>query len=238
MSKRPDSFIVLHVATLPKQLKNGFFYHVYNRGVEKRKIFLDNSYYQRFLTTLNHYQFEQKIRLSIFLTSPKEERERLNPAEQIRSKLVQVLCLCLMPNHFHLVLKQLVEGGISKFMNDISNSYARYFNTRTRRVGPLFQGRFKAKLIDSQESFLQVTRYIHLNPLELHPVGVKAERARFLRNYPYSSYQVFLNQAKIFGPSQNREIQPLINSAQSYREFVESKIGGDPSSGIEPLILE
>lgn len=227
--------------TVPKVLITEGIYHVFNRGVEKRIIFPDSSYYERFLTTLDYYQKERQLKLS----SLKENVISKMISNERAKEIASVLCFCLMPNHFHLVLKQLVSGGISKFMNDISNSYTRYLNTRTERVGPLFQGTFKAKALESDESFLQATRYIHLNPTgllpNLHPEGGKLEKrkiAKFLENYPYSSYGVYLRKSEKRGPCERHRINNLLNTGSDYREFAESKIGQDASLGIENLIIE
>lgn len=215
--------------TIPKLLRTGYYYHIFNRGVEKRRIFLDDSYYQRFTKTLDYYQRSQPIKLSSHL----QETERLESVGD-GPRLVSILCYCLMPNHYHLVLKQLEDGGITKFMNDIANSYTRYFNTRLKRSGHLFQGGFKSKLIDSEESFLQVSRYIHLNPHELHPEGGKL----FIKNYPYSSYKLFLGRTKKYGPCLREDVDELINSSNEYQKFVESKVGLKSETGIENLVFE
>lgn len=78
---------------------------------------------------------------------------------------LEIISYCLMPNHFHLLVKQVIDHGIVKCLNNFSNSYTRYFNIRHDRVGPLFQGRFKAVRIETDEQLLQVSRYIHLNPV-------------------------------------------------------------------------
>lgn len=215
--------------TIPKLLKTGSCYHIFNRGVEKREIFLDDSYYRRFTETVNYYQRAQPIKLSFHLKETEQPGSENNG-----KKLVSILCFCLMPNHYHLILKQLDDNGITKFMNDISNSYTRYFNTRLKRSGHLFQGSFKSKLIGSEESFLQVSRYIHLNPQDIHPEGGK----QFIEAYPYSSYRLFLGHVNKFGPTLREDVIEYINSAKEYQEFVESKIGLKPGTGIENLILE
>ena len=126
-------------------------------------------------------------------------------------------------------------------MNDVGNSYARYFNTRNERIGPLFQSRFKAKLIENEESFLQLSRYIHLNPLgskATHPAGEKNSLISALEGYHYSSYNFFINGNEEFGLCERSAIEEYIKNPKSYKEFVESKINQDPSLGIESLILE
>lgn len=126
-------------------------------------------------------------------------------------------------------------------MNDVGNSYARYFNTRNERLGPLFQSRFKAKLIENEESFLQVSRYIHLNPLGFeatHPAGEKNSLISALEGYHYSSYNLFINGNEKFSLCERSAIEEYTKNPKSYKEFVESKINQDPSLGIESLILE
>lgn len=211
-------------------------YHIYNRGVEKRTIFLDKSYYQHFLETLAFYRQEQNQRLSYHLSYHLKGAHLLQSPRKEERRLVTVLAYCLIPNHFHLVLRQLADGGISKFASLILNSYTKYFNTRLERVGPLFQGTFKAKLIETTESFLQVTRYIHLNVLELYPSHLEGER--FLRDYPYSSYKIFIGAEEKNPLCQRSEILDLAGNLNSYQTFVESKINGDHRIGIEDLVLE
>jgi len=166
-------------------LENGF-YHVYNRGVEKRTIFLDDQDFRVFLHLLKTYLSPQPdttqkqhpltvltgfnpVRLRLFQTLPHE---------------VDLLTFCLMPNHFHLLAMQKTLDGITKLLRRVSTTYSMYFNRRYKRVGHLFQGVFKAVLIQEDSYLLHLSRYIHLNPAELtgsNPV-----------NYPYSSYSYYL----------------------------------------------
>lgn len=158
---------------------NHNFYHIFNRGVEKRFIFLSNDDYERFFQTIYYYQFSgpkprfsthRRFRFKDFYKNP---------------KIVEVICYCFMPNHFHLLIRQVKDGGIVEFMSKILNSYTKYFNTRHKRIGSLFQGQFKAVAIDSDEQLLHVSRYIHLNPFV-------AELTKNLDNFSYSSYQEFI----------------------------------------------
>lgn len=224
----------------PKLLKTGSIYHVFNRGVEKRVIFPDKSYYQHFLTTLSYYKDDQPERLS--LSAYLDNKQRIQP--KVKKHIVSILCYCLMPNHFHLVLKQLADNGISRYMNNIANSYTRYLNTRLARTGHLFQGSFKSKLIETESSFLQVTRYIHLNPLDpfLYPEGEKAmgikPTEKLLREYSYSSYKAYLGKETAYSICDRSEIQELIGTPNDYRNFVRSKLSQDTRLGIENLILD
>lgn len=160
---------------------NGCFYHIYNRGVEKRKIFMDKWDHLRFLETLDFYRkAPTPMKLSDFRRGVVKFKKIENQTE-----LVRIYCFCLMPNHFHLLIQQLADGGISEFLRRVADSYTRYFNTKYKRVGSLFQGRFKAKLIETDEYLLQVSKYIHRNTFPL-PMWEG-------RVYPYSSYPYYLS---------------------------------------------
>ncbi len=162
----------------------GEFYHLYNRGVEKRKIFLDKWDYLRFLETLDFYR---KTPLPMKLSDFRRGVIKLKKIDR-QLELVQIFCYCLMPNHFHLLVKQLQDNGVSEFINKVSNSYTRYFNTKYKRVGSLFQGVFKAKLVETDEYLLQLSKYIHRNPFPLD--GWEG------RVYSYSSYGYYLSGQK------------------------------------------
>src|SRR3989338_4038652 len=124
---------------------NGNYYHIYNRGVEKRNIFMGRRDYQQFLLTMDFYH---KNPLPAKLSDFKRGIEKAKKIEN-QIDLVGIYSYCLMPNHFHILLKQNVDGGITKFLRKFANSYTSYFNTKYDRIGPLFQGTFKAKLIEN-----------------------------------------------------------------------------------------
>src|SRR3990167_6525008 len=156
-------------------LATGEVYHVYNRGVEKRNIFLTNRDHRRCLETILYYQ--QKGSTISFSKQHRGFLEEINNLQN--DKLVEIICYTLMPNHIHLILKQIEDNGISIFMSKFADSYAKYFNTKHKRVGPLFQGQFKAKLIESDEQLVHTNRYIVLNPLV-------AKICKSLEDYPWS----------------------------------------------------
>jgi len=164
-------------------IENGF-YHIYNRGVAKQNIFEDENDYTAFLHLLKYYLSPPNE----ILVHPLWESGLFKPV-RMRAlanlhKEIELLCYCLMPNHFHLVVKQITRNGMTNLMRAISTCYAMNFNKKYDRVGYLFQGRYKAALIDNENYLLHLSRYIHQNPSELtgtDPV-----------NWPYSSYQYFL----------------------------------------------
>lgn len=207
--------------TPKRKFYTGEIYHIYNRGVEKREIFLDHSYYLRFFQTLDYYRHKRFIRLSFRL----KEIKTLEASKK-GELLVKLFGYCLMPNHFHLLIKQNAASGISKYLNDLSNSFARYFNIRNVRTGPLFQSPFKAKPIETWESFLQVSRYIHLNPVELfhlHPSGAIWD---FLVNYPYSSLRDYVKREES-SLTDLKALNDLDIDLNNYSEFVKGGLSLD-----------
>lgn len=187
-------------------LVNDGIYHVYNRGVEKRLIFIIDRDYQRFLETLYYYQFQgPKPRFST------HQRFKIKDYSN-NPKIISVMAYCLMPTHFHLILKQLKDNGITEFIGKVCNSYTKYFNTKHGRIGPLLQGEFKTVLVESNEQLLQLSRYIHLNPY-------MSEVTNDLRSYPYSSYQSFIGNMldKLSDPEL---VLSLFKSKRDYQGFV------------------
>lgn len=143
------------------------FYHVYNRGVARQPTFLTKWDYQQTILALSYYRFiNPPLKLSRFKELSYEQRQKyFSDLEGMGDKLVDIISFVLMPNHFHFLLKQAADGGISKFLSQVTNSYTRYFNTKHKRVGPLFQGTFKAVHVETDEQLIHLSRYIHLNPL-------------------------------------------------------------------------
>ena len=166
----------------------GEFYHVYNRGVEKRPIFSDRNDRERFLRLL-------------FIANSTEPFDFREIADKKYSEidrgelLVAIGAYCLMPNHFHLLIREIVPAGISLFMGKLATGYSMYFNKRHGRVGPLFQGRFKAQHVEKDTHLKYLFAYIHLNPVKIidphwkeSGIRDKARAKQYLNEYRYSSY--------------------------------------------------
>ena len=169
-------------------MSSGQTYHTFNVGVEKRPTFTDKKEYKRALLTLDYYRFDEvSISLSEVLKLNLEERELFLSEIRKKKKIVDIFGYCFMPNHFHFLLKQLVDGGISTFVGNFSNSYTKYFNKKNGRMGHLFQGVFKAVRIENDEQLIHVLRYIHINPI-VSSVIYQAD----LEKYPYSSFCEYL----------------------------------------------
>lgn len=164
-------------------------YHLINRGVAKQPIFSRIWDYKRASDLINYYRFEKpKICYSHFRRLRQVDKEVFwKNLKKICEPLVEIIAYCLMPNHFHLLIRQLKEKGISTFMGNFQNAYVRFFNRRYKRIGPLFQSVFKAVRMEDDEQLLHVTRYVHLNPSSSYLVGIKD-----LEKYQWSSLSDYL----------------------------------------------
>lgn len=164
-------------------------YHVFNRGIDRRTTFSGKREFERGYQALLFYRFVRPpLRLSYFLSLGPDKRNQTLSQMEKGEQLIDVLAYCLMPNHVHLVLRQLFDEGISTYLSNIQNSYTRYFNTRHRRVGPLFLDQFKAKRVETDEQLHHLIRYVHLNPFT--SFLVKGQDA--LVDYPWSSFPEYL----------------------------------------------
>ena len=192
-------------------LENGY-YHLYNRGVEKRKIFLDRQDYNVFLSYLNDYLTPKDTELlyaqiSDLRTSPEEKAtaRKLLRMNNFEGDLT-MLAYCLMPNHFHFFIKQHNPNTIDKFMNSLGTRYTMYFNKKYERVGSLYQGVYKAAPILEETHYLHLSRYIHKQAYKTQPCSydeylrkkitawVKPDEILnfFSKTHPYLSYEAFV----------------------------------------------
>lgn len=169
----------------------GEFYHLYNRGTDKRVIFNDKDDYLRFLHLLHLTNNTERINVRDL----SKDDDDLFTAE-VTQRLVAIGAYCLMPNHYHLLVTPVVEDGLSLFIQKLSTSYSMYFNKKYERTGTLFEGKFKSQLVDDDRYLKYLFSYIHLNPVKLiqkdwKEAGLKDRKATeaFLSEYEYSSYQ-------------------------------------------------
>ena len=195
-------------------------YHVYNRSIEEVKIFTDNNEYMRFKNAIRFYRIQQPhIKFSDFIGRPSKPH-RPGGVDWHRfidkKKLVEIIAYCIMPTHFHMVLLQLENNGIATFINNILNSYTRYYNTKHERKGPLWEGPTKKVLIEKDSYMLHLTRYIHLNPVTAYLVNRPDE-------WSASSYNEYLLNI----PASERicNCYQFLNIApDAYKKFVEDGI--------------
>jgi putative transposase len=144
-------------------LITGEYYHIYNRGVDKRDIFMNKGDLNRFILSIKEFNTKNPIRSIRENEKYKSDLDRLKNVDN--NGLVSISCYCLNPNHFHFIIKQKIEGGISEFFKRLLGGYTKYFNKIHNRNGSLFQGRFKSKLIKDNQYFLKIRPYVNINYL-------------------------------------------------------------------------
>lgn len=171
------------------------YYHVYNRGVEKRPIFLDDQDYSVFLGLLKRY-----------ITGVNESKTNRYKVESMANKL-DLLAYCLMPNHFHLLFYQKNDIGVSEIMRRLSTGYVMYFNHKYKRVGALFQGNYKASRINAEDYLHHISRYIHMNPEDYE-------------KWPYSSLKYYSTDEQNLWLNTQRLLDLFDGSKKQYMNFV------------------
>lgn len=191
---------------------NGEFYHVYNRGVDKRNIFADSYDLHRFFQSMDEFNVAEPIG-SIY------EASFLDPtvtSKRKRKRLVKIIAYCLNPNHHHFILQQVRENGVSEFMKRLAGGYTWYFNNKHKRSGSLFQGTFKAKHINSNEYLLHLSAYVNLNH-RVHQLGgltAKLTKASW-DEYASNSSESFCEKKIILDQFSNR---------RDYKKFAEDSL--------------
>jgi putative transposase len=181
----------------------GHYYHIYNRGVNRKEIFACNENYRFLLRRINQF---------------------------VHGYAVRFIAYCLMPNHYHFLLRVESDGAISPFIQRLFNSYTQAFNRQQRRSGTLFEGRPKSKLVDDEKYVLHLARYIHLNPVRKglvdHP-----------RDWPYSNYRewVGIRAGKLYDPE---FVQAYFPNPKLYEDFVLSEISAGLETQLSKYYLE
>lgn len=222
-----------------KQYLEDSFYHIYNRGVEKRTIFIDHQDYAVFLNYLKEYlspKNEQELqkKLSDPNTSYKEKDKilKLLRLNNFANEII-LLAYCLMPNHFHFFIKQKGSQSIDKFMNSLGTRYTMYFNKRYKRVGSLYQGVYKAVLITTEGQFIYLSKYIHKQALASQGQALQDQA---LQDQP-SSYFEYIGKRNTewVKPKEVLAYFLKINPTLSYQSFVN---GQEDQDIIKDIILE
>ena len=177
---------------MPKRkipITTGEFYHIYNRGLTDVSMFSSKALNARAVSTVAYYQFsDRNTKFSDFIQQNITDQHALWDQRIDHSKkLVDILAYTLMPNHFHFLVREKTESGVGKFISSFASSYTQFYNRSHNRRGPIFEGRFKAKLINSDTHLLHISRYIHLNPYSSGLINSYNELLR----YPWSSFHVY-----------------------------------------------
>ncbi len=207
-------------------------YHVFNRSVGREIIFSSKLNLRRILESAQFYRYPQVLSLSKFKRlKDNQKHEYLFRLTNIQP-YVDIFAFSFMPNHFHFLIKQLQNNGILKFITNLQNSYAKYFNTKYDRHGSLFQIQFKAKRIESDELFIHTSRYIHLNHVTAFIIQLDS-----LSTYPWTSFHYYEDRDDSF-----INIKPVLsffNKKQAYTEFVADQVDYQRSLvEIKDLVLE
>ncbi len=178
------------------------YYHVYNRGVEKREIFLEDKDYGVLLSYLKTYLMpkDEHALMDIVASPLSGWREKGMALRQLRlnnfTDSIELIAYCLMKNHYHMLIRQESEMAMDQFMNSLWTRYTMYFNKKYKRIGPLFQDVYKAVLVESEEQLVHLTRYIHRNPISKRQLRNPASKGDALRSYFFSSYQDYIGVSK------------------------------------------
>jgi putative transposase len=213
-------------------LVNNHVYHVVTRSIAKYKVFNNPQDFVRMTDMLRLYRYQNfTIKYSIYSRQSADQQKAICKNLLDSPKSVEIIAYCIMPTHLHLVIKQLADKGISKYIAKALNSYTRYFNCVHKRKGPLWEGKFRNILVDDNDQLLHLTRYIHLNPSSAGLVDAPEE-------WDYSSYRAYISRKKdedtIASYSDLIDIFP-----SDYRKFVRSRITYQRQlSRIKSILLE
>ena len=223
-----------------KPFVNGETYHLFNRGAHKQAIFTNEDDYRRFMVLLYFSNTTEQVQLGNLLQN--QGRSLIDLFEEpIDQSLVDVFAYALMPNHFHLVIRQKADGGVSTFMRKLATAYSMYFNLKYDHSGVLFQGRFKSRHVGNEAYFRYIFSYVHLNSLDLFEPGWEEKGIRdlngarsYVNSYPYSSFFDYsgndraekvllsLSQAPEFLTTQN-DLEILLQSFNQGRSLIVNK---------------
>ncbi len=210
----------------------GEYYHLYNRGTEKRTIFLDYGDYLRFLVSLHVANFRQPVQVSDYCQGLSSPITRLW-SKSFGEKLVDIGAYCLMPNHFHLLIREKTDNGIPNFMKKLLTGYSMYFNKKRTRTGKLFEGTFKATHVDNDEYLKYLFAYIHLNPVKIKDpknwenkiIKDRSTAKNFLDQYEYSSYPYYSGRTRPSDSILNPKIFPeYFSQTREFPEFIKDWI--------------
>ncbi len=215
---------------------DGHIYHVYNRGVDKRDVFLDDMDYFRFVNHLYELNDGNQVRNVQYYLNHKTgnvEARKLFGIQE-REVLVEVLVFTLMPNHFHLMLRQVQENGIVRFMQKLGTGYTMYFNKKYERVGCLFQGPFKAAHIIEEAHLIHLPHYIHTNPLILKYGGLTSIFSSLI-DYRWSSFPDYIGRKNFPHVTERGFLLDIFGGEEKYRIHTEQRLNYHEKNALEEL---
>jgi len=198
-------------------------YHIYNRGIQKQTLFYTERDYIRMLFLILMFQSPKRFRNIRRRVDYFEDGNdfKINADKVIKNRFVELINFCIMPNHFHLTVNNLVKDGVPKYLHRIQNAYGRYFNTKRDKTGHVFQGTYKAKHISSDRQLQHLSAYIHKNPKELGATYA---------SYYWSSYQDYVDENRWGELLTTSIILEGFDGKVDYRDFVDNSLAKDPAS--------
>ncbi|MFA5791752.1 MAG: transposase [Candidatus Paceibacterota bacterium] len=189
-----------------QSIETGEYYHIYNRGVDKRDIFSNKKDIERFIESI--LEFNRIDGIGSLANLRKTEIE----SKHLSEPLIAIVAYCLNPNHFHFILKQLVDGGIAKFMQKLQGGYTYYFNVKNSRSGSLFQGTFKSHLVSNEDYFNKIIGYVNKN-YQIHNIPKNKMNFVFASDYEYEN-----NNFKIVSKEEGRRILEIFNGSKNFKK--------------------
>lgn len=212
---------------------NDQIYHIYNRSIAREQIFHTLTNLKKAKEVVAYYRYPQPISLSTFNKLNQESKDTYTRSMKQKLPLVEIYTYAYMPNHYHFLLKQLSENGISRFIANFQNSFAKYTNIRSDRSGSLFTNPFKAKWVENDELFIHISRYIHLNPVTAYIIPFER-----LSAYPWTSFREYRNGEKS-NLLNTSYLLSMFQSLDAYISFVADQVDFQRTlAGLRDLIIE
>lgn len=229
-----------------RQQASHHIYHVLNRGVDKRTIFMDEKDYYRFIHDLYEFNDTAPVNnITYFFNKNSKVIARPYVGRQQRKLLVEILAFCLMPNHYHLLLKPNFNDGVTRFMKKVNMGYARYFNEKYERSGALFQGRFKSVPVTDEGYLIHLPYYIHFNPLDFvtpewreQKIKNIAKAEQFLASYRWSSHLDYLGKKNFPSVTQRGFLLDFFNGEKGYRARIDEWLKERDMNSLEGYTLD
>lgn len=213
--------------SMREEIVNTSYYHVYNRGVDRRRVFEASRDYEHFLESLYLFNDERYRHRGGDPTWKNTTFSCHEILDHERVPLVSIISYILMPNHFHLLLKQKKDGGISKFLQRLGMGHTKYYNLKHHRTGRLFESSFKSKPLDFEEHLYHIPRYIHLNALDGKGLDWRKGRLEdwkkakaLLQAFPWSSHHTYVGQEQPFPILDESAIRALFPPSRAYWDYL------------------
>ncbi len=218
-------------------------YHILNRGIDKRKIFLDKQDYFRFVHDLFEFN-NQRILNTTFRNFQKATMYEVGRRTS-RKLLVDIHAFCLMPNHYHLLISPRIEKGVSRFMHKVGTGYVKYFNQKYDRKGTIFEGKYKSILVNKEPHFYHLPYYIHFNPLDLKfkewrdgTLKNYKQAIEHLNNYRWSSHLDYLGKKNFPSVLNKTFLTEVFGGIEEYKKSIEQRLRDLELGEIGKLLLE